>query len=295
MKRLALVLAAGATSAMLLASCGGSGSPPASVGQLLTSTGTSSNVQLVFSFNFTGAGSQKAGPIARALSIKVDLASQGGKAISKSLKSLNFDVSLQVKGSTAAELRWVGSKVYVEPTWATIAKIPGLSAAEAGEMGAAGEFLGDKWFEIDPSLLSSLEKSKSVSKETSLANVAKVEEIGAIVGTYVEHLSHKKLSNGFTVSGTLKSADQALYSALHAVDPSIKKPGHEPGSFTFTVTGSGSSASGITVSVTAPNGKLGMATGTLHVAISHNGTGVSAPSGATVINEQLLQELESGG
>ncbi len=294
MKRLALVLGTVASAALVLAACGSSA--PASIRLLLKSIPNSSNAQFTLTASASGAGMQKATPVLKVLSFKLFVSNPAGASLTtaKAIESSNVELVVYVKGSKALDVRKVGSDVYLEANLTAFSSIPGFPKSAAQSFAQAQALFGGKWFELPSSLVQGLTNKKPATKTKVLHSVSMVEAGAGIVIGYVEGLHHTNISNGYKVTATLNAAANALYAQLRAIDPSISKPTSTQGSFTLTVTGSGSSASGFSLSVTAPNGKKGLATVAFHTGISHNAQQVSAPKGATVITPQLLQEFGLG-
>lgn len=295
MKRLVLVVATAASSALLLAACGGGGggggSSLGTMRQMLSSILGSKNVQLSISGTFSGAGSGKVESILKKISLDVYLS--GSKRLEGSaLSSSNYEVIMKASGNSAVDLRKVGKKVYVLANLTALAGIPGMP--DSAELSAASVIFGGKWYEISQGLVNEATSGITKAAAKDHASVATYEAATAAVIGYLESLHAKKLHNGYSISSTVNALDAGLYGVLHTVVPSIKPPGHQPGTYEFTITGSGTTAHQITVTGSGPNGK-GNATASMTIGITHNGTSIAAPSSSTLVTPQLIQQLESGG
>lgn len=287
MRRLAGIVGGAAGAALVLAGCGSTSL--GSIKQLMSSIRTNSNVQAHITASFTGAGSAKAAAILKDVSLDVQVSGPGGSSISSS-KSSDFAIAFNVNSTPALELRKVGQEIYVKADFTALGTIPSVPASTASQMSAAQAIFGGRWFELPPSLLTGL-AGKSSTGQKAASSIGQAPSEASAVQGYLLMAHHTSASSGYKESGTLQSLASELYPTLHALDPSITSPSGVKGTYSFQVTGSGSNATSMVFSVTAPNGTLGNATGTLHVSLTHDGTTVSAPSGATVITPQLLAQL----
>lgn len=63
------------------------------------------------------------------------------------------------------------------------------------------------------------------------------------------------------------------------------------GSYTLSLTTSGTSATGASITVTAPNGTQGNATVTLSATIAHADDDITAPANPTIVTRSMLEGL----
>lgn len=289
-------------SSLALSACGGGGTPTSSGGNKkatfvnsLASLGGSKDLQITASASFTGAGSAKVEKILKDLSFKLDLSNASGGALANSGGKANVEIVTMVNGKKFLDLRVINSSIYFYANVPALSGVPGVTLP-AQELSAVQLVFGGRWFKLPTSVINSVVPKKD-------SNKAKVAEDTSIEYKLIDALNkaldsahYKSLGNGsFSESGTLLSIDTAMLPVLNSVSHVTAPTGASAaGTYSFTITGSGAKASGATISITAPNGKLGNATAKVTLKFGHANDAVSAPSGATVISKSLLQELTAG-
>jgi hypothetical protein len=101
-------------------------------------------------------------------------------------------------------------------------------------------------------------------------------------------------NGGFSQTGSLESVLTTLLPTIESLEgTSTFTPPNVKGNYTLTLTMSGSSATGGSITITAPNGTQGNVRVGLQAAITHNSDSVVAPVGATIVTKALLKELLS--
>jgi hypothetical protein len=85
----------------------------------------------------------------------------------------------------------------------------------------------------------------------------------------------------------------AVLPTVQSLESTPVHPSSVKGSYTITLTMSGSTATGGSITITAPNGTQGNASVGLQATVTHNNDSIVAPSGATVITKSLLKGLLS--
>lgn len=293
MKRALLVGAV--VSSLALAACGGGSSPSAKKASFKTSIsslGGSPNLQISAMASFTGAHSTKVESILKHLSFQIELSNPSGGALSQSNGSANLDFTTKVDGTTFLDLRLVNSNVYFKADITALAKLSTVKLP-AQELAALELVLGGRWFELPKTLLNSLVPKKDASKAKEVEDTSIEYKIVDDITGAIDAGNYKSLGNGgYSETGTLLSIDEAVLPTIDSVKH-VKAPTGESskGSYSITVVGSGSTATGATISITAPYEPYGNATGALTATFAHANTAVSAPSGATLITDSLLHEL----
>jgi hypothetical protein len=162
-------------------------------------------------------------------------------------------------------------------------------------LGALQLFLGGKWFEIPSTLLASELPSSAATKAKAAQDQAIERKIFDALSKLIDNGHATALSSGgYSETGTLESVVKALLPTIQSVDPSATSTSPVRGTYTLTLTNSGSSATGGSISITAPagNGSSGDATVTLRAAVTHDSDPVVVPTNVTVITPALLQQLE---
>jgi hypothetical protein len=224
-------------------------------------------------------------------------ATPSGGPLSQANGKANGEVILNVGAKPLLDLRAIGSNLYVEIDLSAVNAIPGLplTSQDQSELGALQLFLGGKWFEIPSTLLASELPSSAATKAKAAQDQAIERKIFDALSKLIDNGHATALSSGgYSETGTLESVVKALLPTIQSVDPSATSTSPVRGTYTLTLTNSGSSATGGSISITAPagNGSSGDATVTLRAAVTHDSDPVVVPTNVTVITPALLQQLE---
>jgi hypothetical protein len=276
---------------LALTACGSNSSPStkkAALKQFVASLGASPDVQVHLTGSFTGGGSSaKVQTVLKGTSLDVNVSNPSGAPLSQAGASANTELIFNAGGKAFLDVREVDGNFYLKVDLTALSTIPGTKFTPA-EIAAAQAFLGGRWFELPKSLLHTLIGHSKVPK-AQIASDQRVEAkvLGALAN-FIDTAHYTTLSNGFSESGTLKSVVTALtptiqqFAHTHATSKPVK------GTFKLSITTSGSTLTGGSISITAPNGTKGNATGTLTATVAHAGVSVTAPSSSTPITPQLL-------
>lgn len=279
--------------ALALSACGSSpAAKKAALKQFVGSIGSSPYVQMKFTSSFKGAGvTAKTQSILKSTSFEVNVSNPSGAPLSQAANgTANTELIFNLHSTQFLDVREVGGNVYLKIDITALASIPGTNISSS-QAAAAQTFLGGRWFELPKGLLTSLIK-KSRAPKAQIAEDQKVEaKVIDALTTYIDAAHYKTLANGFSVSGSLQSVVAAVEPTIQQLAHSTSAPKPQKGSFTLVLTTSGSTVTGGSISITAPNGTKGNATGTVVATVSHDAVNVTAPSGATKITPQLLASL----
>ena len=270
-----------------LSACGVS----ASIKQSVASLGASSDVQVHLTAHFTGAGSAKAASILKQMSLDIRLTNPSGAPLSQSSEPADVEFIVNVAGTSLVDIRSVGGNAYVNLDLSSLSSIPGVNVT-AAQLATAQLVVGGRWFELPKSLISTLVPTKA-------ANAAKAAQDQAIGRTVLDEIAKVIDSSkyttlaggGYTETGTLQSIVNAIAPTILSLTHASTGPGKVKGDYTVTLTNSGSTATGGSISITAPNGSKGNATGTLTATVTHDSTPIVAPKGVTVITPALIKQL----
>jgi len=276
-------------SSLTLAACG----VTASIDQAVSSIGASANLQVHLTASASGAGTAQAQGVLSALSMDMRYSSTNGGALSQSGGLVNSEILVNSNAQTLLDLRQVDKNLYVQINVTALASIPGIGAT-AQQLAGAQLLLGDRWFEFPESLLKSYLPTTSVSSAQLSKEQAAARAMLDALSTLISKTPYKTLpGGGYSQTGTLDSVVQAVLPALNGFTGKTLTPSNVKGNYTIGFTMSGATATGGSLSITAPNGTKGDATATLNATITHDNQSVEAPSGATVITRTLLTQLLS--
>jgi hypothetical protein len=285
-------------SALALSACGGSSAPKktttASFKSSLSSIGASPDLQVTATASFTGASSTTAENVLKLLSFHFDFSNPNGGALSQSNGSEALDITAKIGSATFIDLREIDSNLYFKANVNALSQIKGTKLS-AQELASVELVFGGRWFELPKSVLNALVPSKDATKVQGAESAAVESKFIDAITKAINAGSHTSLGNGgYSASGTLASLEEAVLPALNSVQHGSTPGKLAKGTYSLTITGSGSSATGATFSITAPHGSSGDATATITLAFAHAGLAVSVPSGATEITPALIRQLESG-
>jgi hypothetical protein len=277
---------------LALAACGSSpSSKKAALDQFVASLGASPTAQVHLTAAFTGAGtSAKDQAILKAISFDVNVSNPSGAPLSQAGTTANTELLVNIGSQALLDVRDVGGNIYLKVDATALSSIPG-TGIPASEIEAIQVFLGGKWFELPTSLLRSLVHKTKVPKAQIGAEQAAEAGVVDALTNLIDHAPYTTLSNGFSETGTLKSVVAAVTPTIDKFAHSSTTPKAVKGSYTLVLTTSGSTVTGGTISITAPNGTKGNATGSVTATVAHANVKVVAPSGATPITKGLLSTL----
>jgi hypothetical protein len=292
-KRMFLVV--GIAASLALSACGSSpAARKAALKEYVASLGSSPNLQVKLTGNFTGAGSTTPKKVLKVLSFGMNFSSTTGSAISQSGGNVNLELTADVSGTPFLDLVKAGNNIYLKIDASALGTIPGVKIS-ASELALVQATFGGRWYELPKSLLNSvIPKKDAVGANATESKVEEAKVVDAITNL-IDTTPYTSTSNGYSETGTLLSLTKAIYGAVsslsHGTGPTATK---DKGTYTLSVSTSGSGATGASFSVTTPNGTKGNATGALTATFAHASTSVSAPSGATVITAALLRDFGLG-
>jgi hypothetical protein len=278
-----------------LSACG-SGTK-ATIDSSIASLGAQPDLQIHFTASVSGSGTAEAQKVLDVISMDTRYATPSGGPLSQANGKANGEVILNVGAKPLLDLRSIGSNLYVQIDLSAVNEIPGLplTSRDQSELGALQLFLGGKWFEIPSTLLASELPSSAATKAKAAQDQAIERKIFDALSKLIDNGHATALSSGgYSETGTLESVVKALLPTIQGLDPSATSTSPVRGTYTLTLTNSGSSATGGSISITAPagNGSSGDATVTLRAAVTHDSDPVVVPTNVTVITPALLQQLE---
>ena len=279
-----------------LVACGGNGSPAATkagIKQFVSSLGASPNLQVALAASASGTGSAEAQKVLKKVSMVLLFSNPSGAALSEAAGKSNTEILLKVNGTTFVDIRQIDSNLYFKVDVTKFSSIPGVNLP-ASELGSVQLVFGGRWFEIPQSLLNSIVPKKNANAAKTQGDKAAAAKVINALAKIIDTSHYKTLPNGYSESGTLQGIVNAvaptITSITHKAVPSTKGA---KGTYVLVITTSRSTTTGGSISVTAPNGKHANGTAKVTVGIAHANISVVAPSGATVITQQLIDELKA--
>jgi hypothetical protein len=284
--------------ALALSACGSSpAAKKEAINQFVASFGASPDVQVHLTASFSGpttTNSARVQKILKEISMDVDVSNPSGAPLSQAAGKANTEIMFNYGSTSFIDLREVDSNLYVKVDVNALASIPGvnISTAEASEVQLV---FGGRWFELPKSAFNSLVHSTKVPKAQLATDQATESKVLDAISNLIDSTSYKTLANGYSESGSLTSVEQAIAPALASLSHTTTNPKPTKGSYTLLLTTSGSTVSGISISVTAPYNKAGMATGAIAATIAHESDSIIVPSPVTQITPSLLALLRLKG
>ncbi|HET8990762.1 MAG TPA: hypothetical protein VFN59_06660 [Acidimicrobiales bacterium] len=288
MKALTLVglLTAGALG---LSACGA----PATVDQAVTSLGASPYLQLHVTGSLSSANPDltKAAYQVKNLSLTLDFASTNGASLSSAGSSVNGEARLAVSGTTVADVRAIGTNLYVKLDPTRLDALPGANVP-VGVLAGASQMLGGRWFEIPQSLIARF----TAAHQPSAAQLARAQALAraaiAALATLVETAPSTSSNGTFTETGTLQSIADALAPVLGAATGATPTVA---GTYSISLTTSGTTATGGSITITSPSpsalGPSSPVTVSLDATAGHDSLPVVAPANAIVVTPSMLSQL----
>jgi hypothetical protein len=282
------IFSVGAVIASLtLAACGAT----ASLNSAISSVSASEYLQVHFTASISGADAQKAEPILSTLSYDVIESSTSGQPLSQSTGQVNAEIDVNVGSQALVSIRDVGTNFYFEVNAQALASLPSVNLPSQ-TIAAIELLLDNRWFEVPASLITANEPTPPTAAQTAKYQ-AIVQEIINDLTSVIEANNYTTLpGGGFSQTGTLQSIITAVLPTVEKLDSSAPNPGKVPGTYTVAIKMSGSTATGASISITAPNGSLGDSTAEIDATIAHAAITVSAPADATTITPAIIAQLE---
>ena len=161
-------------------------------------------------------------------------------------------------------------------------------------MSALQLVLGGRWFELPKSFIDSYVPTKTTSTPTRRRTRPPRKKIFDAISKLIDTTPYTTLPNGgFSQTGSLENVVTAVLPTIESVAGTTMHPSSVKGSYTITLTMSGATATGGSITITAPNGTQGNASVGLQATVTHNSDSIVAPSGATIITKSLLKGLLS--
>lgn len=294
--RKTLLLLGVVASTLALSACGTT--TKATIDQSVASLGSQSNLQIHLTGTVTGTDAVQAQPVLNLVSVDLDYANPSGGPISQAGSTIAEDVTIHVGTKTLAEIRSVDGNGYVTVDLTSLSSLSGVNLP-ASQLAALQLVIGGRWFEIPKSLIASLTKqATTANKAQAAAAIALDRQIIDAISKVIDNAPAKALSGGgYSETGTLASVVNAVWPAIASVTKTTlpASAAAVKGTYTLTLTNSGSTATGASITITAPGGAPQLTSIGLVAGITHNSETITAPSGATIITPALLKQLETSG
>lgn len=270
-----------------LSACGAT----ATIRSSLSSLGSSPDVQFTLTATASGPGTAEAESVLQLLTIDLDYSNPTGAALSQAGTSADAEVTVDVGSLTLADVRDVGGNDYVLFNPSTLSSFPSLSLSTSQIAGLQLVF-GGRWFEVPKSVIKSYLPSSSAAAKKTAAEQAAEKKIVDALSKLINSTPYTTLpGGGFSQSGSLMSVVNAVLPAIESLEGTTLNPPAVKGTYTITLSGSGSNATGGSITITTPNGTQGNVTVGIQATVTHNDDSVTAPSGATIFSKSLLEEL----
>jgi hypothetical protein len=272
-----------------LSACGAT----ATIHSAVSSLGSSPDVQVHLTGTVSGTGTAQAQQILNAMSIDMEYSNPSGGALSQAGSAVDSEITVNVGTQTLADLREVSGNVYVLINVNTLTSIPTVTLPSS-EMSALQLVLGGRWFELPKSFIDSYVPAKSASTANTAKDQAAAKKVFDAISTLIDTTPYTTLPNGgFSQTGSLENVVTAVLPTIESLEGTTMHPSSVKGNYTITLTMSGATATGGSITITAPNGTQGNASVGLQATVTHNNDSIVAPSGATIITKSLLKGLLS--
>jgi hypothetical protein len=241
----------------------------------------------------SGTGTAQAQQILSAMSIDMEYSNPNGGALSQAGSAVSSEIVVNVGTQTLADAREVSGNVYLLINVNTLSSIPTVTLPSS-EMSALQLVLGGRWFELPKSFIDSYVPAKSTSTAATAKDQAAAKKVFDALSKLINTTPYTTLPNGgFSQTGSLQSVVTAVLPTIQSLAGTTVHPSDVKGNYTITLTMSGATATGGSITITAPNGTQGNASVGLQATVTHNNDGIVAPSGATIITKSLLKGLLS--
>ena len=217
-----------------------------------------------------------------------------GAALSSSSGQVSSRIVVNVGTQSLAELRVVGSNLYVSFNATALSSIPSVQLSQQ-QLAQAQLLLGGRWFELPASELHQLAtKSQATTSPAQKAtDKAAVQQIIDSVTSVIDETPYTQVANGgYKQTGSLQSIVDAALPGVEQLTGKTIHPTTVKGSYTVGLSMSGMTATGGSIQISAPNGSGQTESVSLNATVSHDSVSITAPNNATVITPALLQQLE---
>jgi hypothetical protein len=272
-----------------LSACGAT----ASLNSAVASLGSSPDLQVHLIGSAAGPDSTEAQQALGALSVDLNYSNPTGASLAAAKGAANAELIVNAGGAALLDVRVVDANVYATLNVSALANVPNANLS-ATETSALQLLVGGRWFEFPASLLNSYVPKGAAA--TATATAAKDRRFATNIiddlTTLISDTSYTTLAGGgYAQSGTLASVVKAVWPTIAAATGEQTMPSDVPGTYAITVTTSGTTATGGSVSITAPDPSGGTDTVSLTATVAHASDAVVAPTGATIITPALLKGL----
>jgi hypothetical protein len=272
-----------------LSACGAT----ATIHSAVSSLGSSPDVQVHLTGTVSGTGTAQAQQILSAVSIDMEYSNPNGGALSQAGSAVDSEITVNVGSQTLADVREISGNVYLLVNVNTLSSIPTLTLPSS-EMSALQLVLGGRWFELPKSFIDSYVPATSASTANTAKDQAAAKKIFDAISKLINTTPYTTLPNGgFSQTGSLENVLTTVLPTIERIDATTTHPTSVKGNYTITLTMSGTTATGGSITVTAPNGTQGNASVGLQATVTHNNDSIVAPTGATIITKSLLKGLLS--
>lgn len=287
------IIAAGLVAGLGLSACG---SGPATLDSAVASLSSTSSLEVHLTASFAGPGASEVEQYAKSISMDVTEVNPSGAPLSQA-SALDEDVSVNVGSGVLLEVREVAGNAYLKMDLTELNTLPNVNLP-ASDIAAVQLLFGGRWFEVPASLIKSLTKKESTPQNAAASKTeqADARKITKAFEHIIETAPATTLAGGgYSETATIQSLISSLWPTIQSLGlSSVTEPTDVKGSYTLSMTTSGSTITGGTVSITAPaSSGAGNDTVAFSATVNHNAATVSAPSGATVVSKQLIQQLEN--
>jgi hypothetical protein len=276
-----------AAAALGLSACGAT----ASLNGAVSSLGSSADLQVHVTMSASGAGTASEQPVLSALSLDVDYSNPSGSPLSQSGGKANVELIVNAGSTPLVDLREVSNTLYLEVNVTALNNIPSVHLS-ASDLAEAQLLLGGRWFEIPTSLLTSSFPETSKIQANAAKEQAAAKKIADALEKLIDTTPYTTLSSGgYSQTGTLASVVKAVLPVVQSLGGSTGTVGSVQGTYTLTLTTSGTTATGASITITAPNGTQGNASVALTATIAHASDSIAAPANPTVVTRSMLEGL----
>jgi hypothetical protein len=270
-----------------LSACGAT----ATIHSAVSSLGSSPDVQFNVTGTASGPGSAELQRYLSVVSIDVEYSNPTGGSLSQAGTAVSSEITVNVGAQTLADVREVGGNIYVLININTLTSIPGV-AVPSSEGSALQLVVGGRWFELPKSFIDSYIPATSTSAAATAKDQAAAKSIFDAITNLITTTPYTTLPDGsFSETGSLENVVTSVLPTIESVEGTTVHPGAVPGNYTITLTMSGATATGGSITITAPNGTQGNESVGLQATVTHNSDGITAPSGAIIVTRSLLKEL----
>ncbi len=272
-----------------LSACGAT----ATIHSAVSSLGSSPDVQIHLTGTVSGPGTAQAQQVLSAMSIDMEYSNPTGGALSQAGVTANSEITVNVGTQSLGDIREVDGNVYVFINVGALSSIPTLTLPSS-EVSALQLVLGGRWFELPKSFIDSEIPATSASPAESAQDQAAAKKIIDAISKLINTTPYTTLPDGgFSQTGSLANVVTSVLPTIESVAGTTLHPGAVKGNYTITLTMSGATATGGSITITAPNGNQGNASVGLQATVTHNSDSIVAPTGATIITKSLLKGLLS--